>query len=248
MSAPVAAGRSALIIGATGATGRHVLRELLASPAYAHVAEYGRRVTPLDGLALSDEQKAKLTQKTVDFENLGTGSWAEGKFDAVYITLGTTRAAAGGAAQFEKIDRGYVLDAAKAARAEGAEQTLVYLSSAGASASSPFLYPKSKGLTENGLAALGYKETIVFRPALLAEAQRENSRLVEGLAARVTGLLQKVSPIFQIPVPTLAKAMVRAGELGAAALPAEAEAYKAGPPDAPFTAIGNKGALNLAAK
>ncbi|EJD47995.1 hypothetical protein AURDEDRAFT_113251 [Auricularia subglabra TFB-10046 SS5] len=244
MSAP--AGRSALIIGATGATGRHVLRELLASPTYAHVAEYGRRVTPLDKLEVPEDQKAKLTQKTVDFENLG--SWGESKFDTVYITLGTTRAAAGGAAQFEKIDRGYVLNAAKAARAEGVDQTLVYLSSAGASASSPFLYRRSKGLTENGLAGLGYKDTIVFRPALLAEAQRENSRLVEGLAERVTGLLQKVAPVFQITVPTLGKAMVRAGELGAAALPAEAEAYKAGPPDAPFTAIGNKGALNLAGK
>jgi len=34
---------SALIIGATGAVGRHLLKELLASPDVVRVGEYGRR-------------------------------------------------------------------------------------------------------------------------------------------------------------------------------------------------------------
>lgn len=138
--------RSALIVGATGQVGRHLLRELLASPTYTRVAEYGRRVTPLDDLPA--EHRAKLVQKTVDFEHLDDAAWKEGQFATVYITLGTTRATAGSAAAFEKIDRecvasylclqlaveltccvgSYVVNAAKAAKVDGAQQTIVYLS------------------------------------------------------------------------------------------------------------------------
>lgn len=59
-------------------------------------------MTPLDQLPA--EHRAKLVQKTVDFENIDATAWQEG-FDAVYITLGTSRAEAGSAAAFEKIDR-----------------------------------------------------------------------------------------------------------------------------------------------
>lgn len=37
---------------------------------------------------------------------------------------------------------------------------------------------RSKGLTEDGLAAMGY-DLIVFRPAYLAQAERPNFRLAE---------------------------------------------------------------------
>ncbi|KZV89551.1 hypothetical protein EXIGLDRAFT_740955 [Exidia glandulosa HHB12029] len=236
--------RSALIVGATGQVGRHLLRELLASPTYTRVAEYGRRVTPLDDLPA--EHHAKLVQKTVDFENLDEAAWKEGNFSAVYITLGTTRATAGSAAAFEKIDREFVVKSAKAAKVNGTPQTLVYLSSAGANASSFFLYPKSKGLTENALAALGYSDTIVFRPGLLTETKRAEPRMAETITEAATGFLNRLTPIFQMPVPILAKSMLKAGALGSAKLPAEAAATKTGPTETPFTLIDNKGTLGLA--
>lgn len=70
--------------------------------------------------------------------------------------MGTTRAAAGSADNFVKIDREYVLAAAKAALTDekATMQRLLYCSSAGANSSSFFLYPKSKGLTEEGLGEL----------------------------------------------------------------------------------------------
>ena len=40
---------------------------------------------------------------------------------------------------------------------------------------------RSKGLTEQGLAGLGYKDLIVFRPGLLQEANREEPKPVETL-------------------------------------------------------------------
>lgn len=115
---------TAVIFGATGATGRHVLRELLESPSYSKVLEAGRRVTPVDTLPAS--AKDKLVQQTVDFEKLEAEKLSG--YDHVYITcvqclvyvcidvetyglgrLGTTRKAAGSAEAFERIDREYVL-------------------------------------------------------------------------------------------------------------------------------------------
>jgi len=239
------ANRSALIIGATGAVGRHLLSELLASSEYSQVTEVGRRVTAFqEGQSIPG--KDKLVQKVVNFDKIDQEGLSEANYDAVYITLGTTRAAAGSAVNFEKIDREYVINAAKAAKSQDAsrQQRLLYLSSAGSSPSSPFLYPKSKGLTEHGLAALKYSDTIIFRPGLLT--QREDPRFAE----KAFGLFTRVASVFgndyQIPIQHVAKAMTRAGEVGTSGLPSDAlpttvEAMDGGK----FTVIANRGASAL---
>lgn len=76
-------GKSALLIGATGAVGKHVLRELIASKEYTRVGEYGRRVTSKDQLG---EGSSKLEQKTLDFEKLEDAGLKDGKWDVVFIT------------------------------------------------------------------------------------------------------------------------------------------------------------------
>ena len=40
-------------------------------------------------------------------------------------------------------------------------------------------YARSKGLTEQALAELGYKDTIVFRPAALSNTNRPEFRFAE---------------------------------------------------------------------
>ncbi|KIJ47537.1 hypothetical protein M422DRAFT_778131 [Sphaerobolus stellatus SS14] len=95
--------QTALILGATGATGKHLLRELLNTPNFTKVGEFGRRITPLDTAGLSN--KEKLVQKVVDFEKPQEAGFADEKWDVVFIALGTTRAAAGSAENFRKIDQ-----------------------------------------------------------------------------------------------------------------------------------------------
>ncbi|TDL26625.1 hypothetical protein BD410DRAFT_783713 [Rickenella mellea] len=245
MTATTPTTKSALILGATGATGKHLLRNLLASPHFSRVGEYGRRVTPAD--QLGGEIPPKLVQKTVDFEKIGEAGLAEGKWDVVFVTLGTTRKAAGSAEAFEKIDREYVINSARAAKSNDPShsQRIVYCSSGGANASSSMLYMRSKGLTENGLAALGYADTIVFRPGYLKNAERGGSRLAETVLAPVMNALSLVSSSLQIDVEVLAKGMRLAGQLGSSALPPSAQASRAGPSNAQFTLIGNSGALAL---
>ena len=93
-------GKSALLLGGTGAVGKRLLAELLASNEWARVGEYGRRVS-----AIPQGPPTKLEQKVIDFEDLGKAELKAGRWDVVFVTLGTTRAQAGSAAQFEKIDR-----------------------------------------------------------------------------------------------------------------------------------------------
>ncbi|CAE6497887.1 unnamed protein product [Rhizoctonia solani] len=240
-------GQTALLIGATGATGRHVLRELLKDPQFTRVGEFGRRSLPESELHGVDT--SKLQRKVVDFEKLDEKEWKEGRWDIVYITLGTTRNQAGSAEAFEKIDREYVINAAKAAKSTDPShhQRLVYLSSGGANASSSFLYTRSKGLTERGLASLGYSDFIAFQPGVLAGAQRGESRMAETVAGWVTGVLSHVTSSVQIHVADLARSIVTAGKLGTAGLPKSVGAGQAPAQEgaSAYTTISNAGAIAL---
>ena len=146
--------RSAIIFGATGAVGKPLLSELLKSSQYDQVHAFVRKPFKSES---NHKEEAKLIEHLIDFEKLleeqrGAEEIRDVKAEDVYITLGTTRANAGSAQAFERIDREYVLAAAKAAlNDQQKQQKVLYCSSFGSSAKSPFLYPKSKGLTEEGL-------------------------------------------------------------------------------------------------
>ncbi|TFY67019.1 hypothetical protein EVG20_g4089 [Dentipellis fragilis] len=244
------AAKSALLVGATGAVGKHLLQELLISPQFNRVGEFGRRVTAPEQLAgLDDAQKAKLQQKAIDFEKIEQEGLKDGKWDVVFITLGTTAKKAGSSANFEKIDREYVINAAKAAQSADPDhlQRLVYLSSVGSNPNSSSLYTRSKGLTERGLAALGYSDTVIFRPAFLMNAERSESRLLEDLAIPVASFLSRFSSNLGIDVARLAKSIRIAGQLGSEKLPPQVQAEKRESPSGkPYVAINNSGALKLA--
>lgn len=238
MSAP----KSALILGATGQTGRHLLRELIASPTFSRVCEAGRRVTPAEELPA--QASGKLEQKVIDFERLDEAGLKDGNWDAVFITLGTTLKLAGSQENFTKIDKEYVVNAAKAAKVDK-DQQLVYVSVGLANPESMSFYLRSKGSTEKALAELGYKDTVVFRPALLANVERPEGRLLESIIVKVTGVLSRISPRFEIGVDKLAKSARIAGELGTSGLPSSVMATQMNWGGRNFTAIDNKGAVFL---
>ncbi|KAG8918134.1 Protein fmp52, mitochondrial [Tulasnella sp. 417] len=242
---------SVLLLGATGATGKHLLRDLLASNHFSRVVEAGRRVTPAESLQ-DVPGKEKLTQKTIDFEKLDESGLKDEKVDAIVIVLGTSKAQAGSAEAFEKIDREYVLNAAKAAKTGDNKQRVVYLSSIGASATSSFLYARSKGLTEQGLAAL-FSDCTVFRPGLLKEADRGQPRLAETIYGKVLDILPFGKETLAITasalVKDLSKAITLAAAQGSANLAPEALATKEDLKKegiSPYWVIGNKGSLGLA--
>lgn len=77
-------GKTALLLGGTGAVGKKLLAELLASDEWARVGEYGRRVSAPE----PDTHPTKLEQKVIDFENLDKPALRAGRWDVVFVTLG----------------------------------------------------------------------------------------------------------------------------------------------------------------
>ncbi|KAF8493035.1 hypothetical protein F5888DRAFT_1726475 [Russula emetica] len=234
--------KTALIFGATGQTGRHLLRELIASPTFTRVCEAGRRVTPTE--ELPTEASGKIEQKVIDFERLDEAGLKEGQWDVVFIAMGTTAKDAGSRENFTKIDKEYVVNAAKVAKTDK-DQRLIYVSVYGANPKSSTFYLRSKGLTEQALAELGYEDTIMFRPATLSNTNRPQSRFWETALLAVTGVVSRFSDRVQIDVDKLAKSIRIVGEQGTSSLPSDAYTQQTNWNGKNFTVVDNSSAVAL---
>lgn len=149
--------RSALIAGATGLVGGHLVRRLLADATYNRVTVLSRRTLPLA------DQKFDL--KIVDFDRLASLAPFP-RVDDVFICLGTTIKQAGSREAFYKVDFTYVHEIARLAALQGAKQLLL-VSSLGAKARSSIFYSSVKGKIEEAVRALPYHSIHIFRPSLL---------------------------------------------------------------------------------
>ena len=171
--------KRALILGATGLVGGHLLRQALDLQDYDQVRALVRHDLSVD--------HPKLRQVNVDFDRLW--EWGdEFKAEHVFCCLGTTRAKAGTRAGFERVDYGYVHRAAQLA-AEHCAQHFVWISAAGADPHSMFFYPRVKGRLEAEVHDLGLQRWTVVRPSLLL-GRRRDPRLGEVLAAPAMRLMR----------------------------------------------------------
>ncbi|EJF09989.1 oxidoreductase [Pontibacter sp. BAB1700] len=196
--------RTALIAGASGLVGSHLLLMLLQSDRYSQVISVGRRE-----LAIIHP---KLDQQIVDFDNLKKSA-SELAADDVFCCLGTTIKKAGTKDAFYKVDHTYVTQLAEITLRRNATQFLV-VSAMGANASSRIFYNRVKGEMERDIQALGFTSLHIFRPALLL-GEREEHRTGEEISARIMkplsmlmiGPMRKYRPI---KAETVASAMLRA--------------------------------------
>jgi uncharacterized protein YbjT (DUF2867 family) len=191
----------ALIIGATGATGKDLLGLLLNDPDYEGVVIFVRRHT---GIA-----HPKLKEVLTDFNKLGEVSDAI-TGDVLFSCLGTTLKAAGSKENQWHIDYEIPLEFAQIARRNGVAQ-MVLLSAYGASSQSKVFYSKIKGELEEKAKALAFEKLIIFKPGLLL---RENTdRLGERISASAIqflnslGLIKKFRPL---PTSILAEKLAKA--------------------------------------
>lgn len=179
----------ALVIGATGATGKFLVDELLADTAYTSVTVFVRR--PIG------KEHSKLTEQIIDFSNLDsykdliTG-------DVFFSCLGTTLKAAGSKENQKKIDFDIPATFAGLAKENGVP-SFVLLSAYGASAQSKVFYSQIKGKLEDEIAKLDFRQYIIFKPGLLSRAgtDRFAEKVMEAIlrAANVIGLFRKFRPL-----------------------------------------------------
>lgn len=194
---------TAVIAGASGLVGGHLLRELLAAPEYERVISVGRRRLGRD--------HPKLTEVVAEFTALDAVA-GDLRADDAFCCLGTTRRRAGSREAFRAVDQTAVLAFAWAVQRAGARRFFT-VSAQGASPESRFFYRRVKGETEEALRVLRFATLGILRPGLLLGARRE-FRLGEKLASAVlwlaepllVGRLEKHRPI---EAATVARAMLR---------------------------------------
>ena len=192
-------GLTALVIGATGATGTELVNQLIKDNQYTSVVVFSRRP-----LLISH---TRLTSHIVDFDN--PQAWAHlVKGDVLFSALATTLKQAGSQKEQYKIDYTYQYQTAATAAANGVAK-YVLVSAMGANAKSWLFYPRIKGELDNAVAALPFKQIHIFRPGFLLR-QPDKIRPMEKLGIAIIqffnnfGLFKSQRPL---PVEVLAQKM-----------------------------------------
>jgi len=192
----------ALILGATGATGKELVNELLKNPNFYKISVFGRRVP--------DIENKKLFKYKIDFSELNKiKKLLSG--DVLFSALGTTLKQAGGKKQQFLVDYTYQYEFAKIA-VENGTKNYSLVSSTGADKNSFFFYPKIKGELEESIKKLPFNKIQIFQPPTLVR-QSALARKGEKIGIKVFNKLNKIG-LFKsqkpLPVKILAKIMIDA--------------------------------------
>ena len=191
----------ALVIGATGATGKELVAQLLEDEAFTEVHIFVRRAYSC--------QNPKLYTHVIDFEKPQT--WAALLHgDVAFSCLGTTLAVAGSKDAQWRVDYDYQYAFAQQCKANGVP-TFVLVSAAGATAQSKLFYNRMKGQLEDAVKALDFSRLLIFQPSVLIRSNSDRSG--ENFTVKAFNFLNKLGILKRYrPMPTeiLAEKMLSA--------------------------------------
>ncbi|MBS2100437.1 NAD(P)H-binding protein [Carboxylicivirga linearis] len=202
-------GKTAIVIGATGLVGSHVVKQLLNDDFYSVVKVFTRRSL--------EDSNLKLKEYICDFDQLDqirneiTG-------DVLFSAMGTTLKQAGSKKQQYKVDYTYQHEFAKIAAQNGVKQ-YVLVSSMSANAQSKAFYLRIKGELEEVIQQLSFEKICILRPSGLM-GERPAKRKREELGIAVINSIVKFIPGLRkyrgIEGIIVAKAMINLSKLSAA--------------------------------
>lgn len=194
----------ALVIGATGATGKDLVNQLLQDKDFEEVNIFVRK--PLD------IQNDKLKVHIVNFEK--PEEWkGKVKGDVAFSCLGTTLKVAGSKEAQRKVDFDYQYEFAKAAKENNVDDYIL-VSAYGANPQSKIFYSKMKGELEDAIKQLHFNKITIFKPGMLE--RKDSDRTGEVLGSRIIKFANKLGLLeSQKPLPTdvLAKAMINSSKI-----------------------------------
>ncbi|KFF25963.1 semialdehyde dehydrogenase [Chryseobacterium vrystaatense] len=194
----------ALVIGATGATGKDLVKQLLNDNEFDEVDIFVRKPVAV--------QNDKLKVHVVNFEN--PDEWKDKvKGDVAFSCLGTTLKDAGSKEAQRKVDFDYQYQFAKAAK-ENEVDDYILVSSYGADPTSKIFYSKMKGELEEAVKQLHFTKITIFKPGMLE--RKDSERTGEVLGSRIIKFANKLGLLeSQKPLPTdiLAKAMINSSKI-----------------------------------
>jgi uncharacterized protein YbjT (DUF2867 family) len=196
--------KTAVVLGATGLVGSHVVEKLLKDASYAKIILLLRRASGIN--------HSKIEEYVVDFDN--PESWEHFvKGDVLFSAFGTTIKKAGSQANQYRIDYTYQYEVAKAAKKNGITR-YVLVSSAGANAHAKMFYSRMKGELDEDVKKLNFATTVLLKPSVLVGVRNEK-RKGESLAI-VFGKLLTCLPGLRAYKPIHANIVAKAMLNGAA--------------------------------
>ena len=174
--------RKALVVGATGATGRALVALLNDNPRYEQIFLLHYRETGMaDG--------RKIVEYVHSFEDLLRVRLAN--IDDVFCCIGTTMKKAGSKEKFSRVDKDYVIELGKWSKIELVSSFHV-ISYLGADKNSSVFYNKVKGEMEEEMIKLNLNSLYIYHPPLL-KAKRNDFRMGEFIGL---GILTLLSPFM----------------------------------------------------
>lgn len=190
----------AIVIGATGATGKALVCQLLQDPQFSEVVVFVRRK--------SFEPNPSLKEEVIDFREIEKYEAAI-KGDVVFSCIGTTLKAAGSKDAQWEIDVEYPFRFAKAAR-RNEVPAFCLLSGMTANEHSKIFYSRMKGTLENKIKALGFPRLFIFQPSALIrpDTDRKGEQIMTPVLQFFNrlGLFRSWKPL---PVAQVAKLMIQ---------------------------------------
>ncbi|CAH8285804.1 uncharacterized protein YbjT (DUF2867 family) [Mariniflexile fucanivorans] len=174
--------KTAIILGATGLTGKILLQKLIEDDRYESIKLFSR--SKIGGLP------NKVTQFIGDLLNLNQFK-QDFIADEVYCCIGTTAKKTPDKSLYKQIDYGIPVAAAKLSK-ENNIPTFLVISAMGAHAKSSVFYNKTKGEMEEGVLQQHIKNTFVLRPSLIG-GDRKEKRLLEKISLSI---FKVIEPLF----------------------------------------------------
>ncbi|MDQ4423370.1 MAG: oxidoreductase [Thalassolituus sp.] len=160
----------AVVVGATGLIGSHLLKELLTLPRYSRVVVMARGAAP-------DSFNSYISNGRLIWQPFSEPM--PDQIDHFFCALGTTQKVAGKAG-LAAVDRDLVVETASAAIAKGASLCSI-VSATGADASSIFFYNRIKGEMETAVSESGARCLQFWQPSVLL-GERSEERFAEKIA------------------------------------------------------------------
>jgi uncharacterized protein YbjT (DUF2867 family) len=198
--------KTAIVLGATGLIGQHLVQELLQNEFFSKVRILVRRPLSLNH-PKADIQIVNFNDEKDIAAKIDIG-------DVIFCCIGTTRKKVkGNKTEYRKVDYDIPIITARLGIQHGFNQFLM-VSAIGANPAAANFYLQLKGCIEEDVTALPFESIHIFRPSILM-GKREEFRLGERIGKVVIsafsflllGAWRKYKPIAAADV---AKAMVAA--------------------------------------
>jgi uncharacterized protein YbjT (DUF2867 family) len=199
--------QTAVILGATGLVGSHLLKQLLNDDAFTAIRVLVRK--PIS------TQHPKLQVQVVDFNNYEDYKTKLGNGNSIFCCIGTTNTnVKGNKSEYRKIDFDIPVNAARFGKEAGFEHYFI-VTALGANSNSRIFYNRLKGEVEEVISTFGLPGLHIFRPSFILgsrKEQRPGESFFKRLFKAISFLLP--SQLKPIEASSIAAAMIAAYKSG----------------------------------